>query len=175
MVLRAFRCQRRGAAPEREILTRICEELYYQGRYVWLRSCREVRLIGTSLTGPNRIRYRLVDTRTLKCLPLNIKENKRVEITSGIALAALPIVKDRRRTLFLFAEPHWLLSHKWDTAVSGMLSPEELAFLIGQDQPPDLATVARALCRFRQLIDRYGVLTKEAKKILVTYINNEEV
>jgi hypothetical protein len=170
MVLRAFRCQRHGGHVEREILTRICEELFYQGRYVWLRSCREIRLVGATMHGPNRIRYRLIGTADYKCLPLTQKEDYRVVISSGLALAALPVVKNRRRTMFLFVDPHYLMSHKWDTTYSERLSPEETGFLLNKPQPPDLAIVARAICRFRNLIDRYGVLTKEARRILVPYM-----
>jgi hypothetical protein len=171
MVLRAFRCQRHGGHAEREILTRMCEELFYQGRYVWLRSCREVRLVGSTLRGPNRIRYRLVSVVSLKCLPLPQKESRRVEITPGVALAALPVVKNRRRTMFLFVHPHFLASHRWDTAAGNQLSPEEIAWLLHKPQPTDMAIVSRAICRFRNLIDKHGAMTKEARRILAPYIN----
>jgi len=150
---------------------KICDELFYQGRYVWLRSCREVRLVGSTMRGPNRIRYRLVSTSDYKCLPLPQKENLRVEISSGRALAALPVVKGRRRTMFLFMDSHFLLNHRWDTTLGDRLAPEETGYLLGKAQPPDLQRVAWALCRFRNLVDRHGVLTKEGRKLLMPYLN----
>ena len=169
MVLRAFRCQRHGHEREREILTSMCEELFYQGRYVWLRGCREVRLMGATSRGPNRIRYRLISTVTYKCLPLKQKENYRIELTPERAVAAMPVIKNRRQTLFLFMDPEWLIAHHWDTAESGKLIPVELAFLLGKPQPPDLERTVRSMCMFRQLIDGHGVLTKDGRRILSAY------
>jgi len=170
MVLRAFRCQRRGYSHEREILASICAELYYQGRYVWMRSCRNINLTAIDARGPNRIRYRLVSTTNYKCLPLSSRD-RRVSLGTDSALAAMPVIKNRRRTMFLFVRPEFMSDHRWDTASSNILSPEEIMFLVGKEQPADLELVVCALCRFRQLIDGYGALTKEGRRILTHYVN----
>jgi len=171
MVLRAYRLQRHGTAREREILTRVCEELYYQGRYVWLCDVREVQFIGATLSGPNRIRYRLMDTKELKCVAL---PRKRVPITASRVVAALPVVKGRRRTMFLFVPHSFMDAHRWDCAPSNVLMPEELAYLHGKPQPPDLETVVRQICRFRHLIDWFGALTREGKRILAGHRRDSE-
>jgi hypothetical protein len=173
MVLKAFRCQRQGHSREREILMAISEELFYQGRYIWLRSCREVRLVYATATGENRIRYRLVSTKTLKCLPLKQKESQRIELTHDTAIAALPVVKGRRRTMFLFMHPSFITDFDWDCTPGNKLSPEEVMFLIGQTQTPGVERIIGAICRFRNLIDEGGGLTREGRRILVEYINTE--
>jgi len=100
---------------------------------------------------------------------LKQKEGYRVEIQLDLAVAALPVIKDRRTTMFLFIHPEFMRSHRWDTAVSDKLLPVELSFLTGHKQPPDLEAVVRTMCRARQLINEYGVLTKEGRRILSHY------
>jgi hypothetical protein len=174
MVLKAFRCQRHGHSREREMLMAISEELFYQGRYVWLRSCRAINLVHASTAGENRIRYRLVSTKNFKCLPLKQKEDSRIDLTYNTAIAALPVVKGRRRTMFLFLHPGFMTDFDWDCAPGNKLSPEEIMFLIGNTLTPGVERIIRTICMFRNLIDEHGAITRDGKRILVEYLNNEE-
>jgi len=142
----------------------ISRRIGYQGRFVWLVPTPDVTINASNLSGVSRLRFRLLDiSQEPYTFYRNhaLREGKRIKLDVNTALAALPVMRGRRRDLLVFLCPARARAHSWSYSNGWRLSPEEIAVLLSQEDAFDRSTmaVARAVCVYRGLIDPRGRLS----------------
>lgn len=157
-----------GSAYRRqEFLRDICRKLDYQGRFVWLVSATDVPVLGSKQLGISRLRFRLLNIteEPYSFHRFTPSDNRKIKLDQNTALTVLPMLRGRRRDLFIFLHPTRM--RKWSLANSDKLSPEEVAVLQKKDTF-DLGTtsVAHAICVYRGLVDPRGRLTEQGARLL---------
>ena len=154
-----------------EFIRNVCRAIDYQGRFVWIVPATEVRLLATQHAGPSRIRYRKIDLHEPpSVLKMVAREGRATRLTDRVAIAALPVLRNRRRDLFVFLHPDIVRAQDWVLAPGDKLSPEEMAALDNESNKFDKATmnVARAVCTYRGLL-KDGDLTWVGKRLRTLY------
>jgi hypothetical protein len=161
MVLRVYRRQ--------PLIQDICRRIGYQGRYVWLVGGPKMRMLASKHLGVSRIRYRIL--RLDKEYEIDVmgpRRNRTVSIPVNKAVVALPILRGRRRTLFMFVCPAIVEGQRFSTASTQVLMPEEYAILANHESAYDAVTmdVARAICIHRELFTTHNKLTSSGLELL---------
>ena len=167
-----FRVYRRQA-----FVRDVCRLVGYGGRYVWVIGYSEVPILGARFHGETRIRYRVLSLTPLKIQTVAKEESKKIKLSRNLAMVALPVVRRRKRALLLFLHPDEFSQHVWVKAGNGSLAPEEQDLLLGRIQKHTRATqaVARAVCRYRNLVDRYDAPTKHGLRIISEYFGKRDL
>lgn len=161
MVLRVYRRQ--------PLIQDICRRVGYQGRYVWLVSAPSMRILASRHLGVSRIRYRVLRLdRLLEHDIVGPRRNRTVHIPVEKVVVALPILRGRRRTLFIFMRPEIVEQQRFSEASRQTLMPEEIAVLVNNGKAYDAPTmdVARAICIHRELYTNQNRLTASGAALL---------
>ena len=145
----------------------VCRELDYFGRYVWLVRHYRVQMRGITRDPKNCIRWRVVNLNTFNLEPIPEREGRWFKITKEMAVAALPILRGRRRKLFLYMHPDTTNKKWWSGAPTPKFMPEEKAVLTNQPEAydPNTIKVARFVCEMRNLVTKSGNLTYEGREV----------
>jgi hypothetical protein len=124
-------------------------------------------VIASKQLGLSRLRFKILnlaeDPHTIcKFTP---RDGHKVKLAPMEALTILPMLRGRRRDMFVFLYPN--AGDHWSVADSSKLSPEERAVLQGKDTfDPGTTAVAHAICVYRGLTDLRGRPTELGIKLL---------
>lgn len=149
----------------------LCQEVGYNGRYLWLVPTKTVLLMGPWSGRNSHIRYRMAMLYpTPSMITMHYRRGRRVSIRNRVIIA-VPTLHGRKRSALLFMNPYRVLNYKWCKATSRVALPEEVEVLRKQPRNHDKATteVARALCIHRQLMTHDGNLTPDGLELLKWY------